>query len=180
MRGTAPFDRSKKAKAFLDSLGASRTALEKAIELAEYGDKRAIAARNLCEKDLDDKIRTIAGYVDVEAAGDPNVVLKAGFELRKRNNQPQPMTAPQTPIIKRTDTVGEIIFRWKPVPNSKNYHVEIRPITAGGTWKTTEFTTKARCVISGLTPGKKYAIRVKAMGADGIGPPSPALEFFAA
>ena len=180
MTTTAYFRKLPQAQNLIEELRASRTSLEKAIELAEYGDKRALAARNLCERDLDEKIRKLAGFVDVEAAGDEKLILSAGFELRRRNNQPRPMTPPLSPSLQRTETSGEIALRWKPVPNSKNYFIEISPADKPvKKWTTTTYSTKSRCVLEGLKPGAKYIVRVKAIGAHGVGPPSEPLEFIA-
>ena len=181
LEATDRFGQSRALKLHLVGLAASRKALEKAIGLSEYGDKRALGVRNLCERDLDEKIRRLATCVEAESGGEEAFILKAGFELRKRNNRPEPMPAPKSPALKRTDTGGEIILRWKPVPNSKNYHIELS--LAGKvpkTWQTTHYTTKSRCLIDGLKPGTKYTVRVRAMGAHGVGPPSKPLEFYAA
>lgn len=180
MTNNAHFRSVPKAQDLITELASSRNALEKAIELAEYGDKRALAARNLCEKDLDEKIRKLAGFVNVEAGGDETLIQAAGFELRRRNNQPKPMTPPLSPNLKRTETSGEIALQWKPVPNSKNYFIEISPADKPvKNWKTTTYSTKSRCVIDGLNPGAKYIVRVRAIGAHGVGPPSESLEFIA-
>jgi hypothetical protein len=41
-----------KNRKLIQELKSAQVALEKAIEMAEYGDRRAIAARNLCVKNL--------------------------------------------------------------------------------------------------------------------------------
>lgn len=180
MERSSHFRDSRRAHRMLGELAASRKSLEKAIDLAAYGDKRALAARDLCEKNLDDKIRRLAGLVDVESGGDAAAIRSAGFELRKRNNRPRPMTAPQSLTLKRTERSGEIALRWKPVPNSRNYFIELmRAEKPTGSWKTKTYSTKSGCLIDGLTPGGKYRVRVRAIGARGVGPPSEVLEFIA-
>ena len=57
-RVTSGLKRSKifsRNKALIEELTSACKALEKAIEMAEYGDRRALAARNLCVKNLDAK-----------------------------------------------------------------------------------------------------------------------------
>lgn len=163
-----------KNKKLIEELTSAQNALQKAIDMAEYGDRRAIAARNLCVKNLDAKLRQAASYVEAFNNGDKKEIELTGFELRKRNNQPTALGHPENFRIKRTDNTGELLLMWSPVKNSKNYLVQsCKKKNAENTdWQTISYSTKSRCLIDNLEPGKTYYFRVLAIGAGGIGPPS--------
>lgn len=166
----------------LEALSTRTALLEKSLELAEFGDKRALSARKLCERELEAVLRQAATYVEHHAAGDEQLIRKAGFDLRSANNRTLPVAAPSDLKIKRTEVEGELLLSWKPVPNSKNYLVQTctKEPDEKSTWHTHEYSTKSRCTVSGLKPGTRYWIRVLAIGAAGIGPPSEVKNIMAA
>lgn len=198
LRGLSPSEKAEKAKKvesgirkskvlkankeITQELGSARLALEKAIEMAAYGDRRAIAARNLCLKKLEEQLRKAAAFVDAFSNGDEKVILEAGFELRKRNNRPAELTAPEKFTLKRTEKSGEVVLSWAPVPNSKNYLIQTCTTKSAkkNDWLTIHYSTRSRCTITDLTPGKVYHFRVLAIGAGGIGPPSSTEAIMAA
>ncbi len=171
-----------KNKKLIEELTSAQNALNKAIEMAEYGDRRAIAARNLCVKNLDAKLRQAASYVEALSNGDKEEIELTGFELRKRNNQAAELSHPENFRIKRTDNTGELQLIWSPVKNSKNYLVQscLKKEAKNTDWTTISYSTKSRCLVDNLEPGKTYYFRVLAIGAGGIGPPSKIESIMAA
>ncbi len=161
-------------KDLITELTSARESLEKAMEMAAYGDRRAIAARNLCLKRMEEKLRKAAAYVDAFSNGDEELIRNAGFELRKKNNQPTPLKHPGNFRIKRTEVSGELTLTWSPVTNAKNYLVQScrKKSPRKADWLTIHYSTRSRCTITDLKPGKTYYFRVLAIGAGGIGPPS--------
>ena len=159
----------------------ARRSLEKAIEMAAFGDKRAIGARKLCEKQLDENLRSAAAYVDHVAKGNEKLILAAGFQLRKRNNKPAELEKPKGLKVMRTDNSGEFKLNWKPVRNSKSYLVQFtdKKQNSDNDWNT-QFSTQSRCVLTELKPGKIYSIRILAVGAKGVSLPSELVEIMAA
>jgi hypothetical protein len=171
-----------KNEKLIEELTSARNALSKAIDMAEYGDRRALAARNLCVKNLDAKLRQAASYVEAFSSGIKEEVESAGFELRKRNNQPATLGHPEDFRLKRTENAGELLLIWTPVRNSKNYLVQncLKKEAKNTDWTTINYSTKSRCLVDNLEPGKTYYFRVLAIGAGGIGPPSRIQEIMAA
>jgi len=163
-----------KNKKLIEELTSAQVALSKAIEISEYGDRRAIAARNLCVKNLDAKLRKAASYIEAFSNGSREAIENCGFEIRILNNQPQPLGLPENFRIKRTEKDGELLLIWSPVKNSKNYLIQSCMTDSKGKsdWMTISYSTRSRCIIDNLEPGKKYYFRVLAIGAGGIGPPS--------
>ncbi|NEN24985.1 hypothetical protein G3O08_15905 [Cryomorpha ignava] len=171
----------KKHKALIRDLIKSRNSLIQAIEMAAFGDKRAIGARNLCEKQLDSIIRKAAAYVNHESNGCDELIVSAGFELRKRNNTPSELESPEGLKIKRTEKSGELKLNWKPVKNSRNYLVQFtaKKPAKKTDWETL-FSTRSGCFLNALIPGKIYRIRILAVGAKGVSEPGEMIEIMAA
>ncbi len=156
--------------------------LDKAITMAEFGDKRAIAARRLCEKELEKALRNMALAIEQNALGNPERITACGFEVRSSNNQSKPLEAPENLQAKRGEQEGCILLRWQAVPNSKSYLVQTstQAPDKNTTWQTSGFSTRSRCSIDALKPGTVHWFRVLAIGAKGIGPPSPTVSIMAA
>jgi hypothetical protein len=163
-----------KNKKLIKELSSAQVALSKAIEMAEYGDRRAIALRNLCVRNIDAKIRQAASYVEAFSNGNEEEILKSGFEIRRRNNRTQPLSRPENFSIRRTENEGELRLSWSPVKNSKNYLIQTCTSKSEKSrkWLTILYTTKSRCLVDNLKLGTTYHFRVLAIGAGGIGPPS--------
>lgn len=169
-------------KELITEIENSKEALKKAIELAAYGDKRALEHRRNCERQMDDVLRKAAAFVNHTSHGKPELIESAGFDLRKRNNKPEKLSNPQELKIKRTDKSGELILSWKPVKNSRNYLIQTRTKKPekDSTWETRAFSTRSRCTLDELKPGKTYWIRTLAVGAKGVSKPSNIVEIMAA
>ncbi len=165
----------------LDELENGCEMLEKAIEMAEFGDKRALALRKLCEQKLVNQIRQVATLVNHVSKGDDSIIIASGFEVQKRNNQPLKMARPENLKCTRTESEGTIVLSWKSVVNSKNYMVQLseKPPKKDGDWMAKGFSTRSRLQIDGLKPGKKYWLRTIAIGAKGLGPPSEVMQIIA-
>lgn len=171
----------KNNKELISELSKSGKSLRQAIEMASFGDKRAIGARKLCEQQLDSIIRKAAAFVNHESNGNDDLITAAGFELRKRNNKSSELHSPEGLKIKRTEKSGELKLNWKPVKNSRNYLVQYtaKKPTKKNDWETL-FSTRSVCLLNTLTPGKIYRIRIFAVGAKGVSEPSEMAEIMAA
>lgn len=171
-----------KEKTLIAEIESARNALNEAIELSAFGDKRALDERRKCEKNMDDVLRKAAAFVNHSSDGNPELITSAGFDLRKRNNKPLKLPNPQELKVKRTENSGELSLSWKPVKNSRNYLVQTRTKKPekDSVWDTRAYSTKSRCTIDTLKPGKTYWIRILAVGAKGVSPPSNIIEIMAA
>lgn len=171
-----------KEKTLIAEIEKARKSLDEAIELAAFGDKRALDERRCCERKMDEVLRKAAAFVNHSSEGNPELIKSAGFDLRKRNNKPLKLPNPQELKVKRTEKSGELILSWKPVKNSRNYLVQTRTKKPekDSIWETRAYSTRSRCVIDQLKPGKTYWIRTLAVGAKGVSPPSNIIEIMAA
>lgn len=156
--------------------------LEKAITMAEFGDQRAIAARKLCEKQLDTAIRNMGHAIERLSKHSRTFIEACGFEVRSTNNRSEPLQAPEGLDVKRLEIPGSVYIKWKPVTNSKNYLIQTSTKTPNKktNWQTSGFSTRSRCTLDALKPGTTYWFRILAIGAKGIGPPSEAISIMAA
>ncbi len=166
----------------LDELTIRLNMLEKSLELAEFGDKRAVAARKLCEKELEKTMRQVAIFVEHACKGDTELIESSGFEVRSVNNRSRPLESPNELKLKRLEPPGSVQLSWKTVPNSKNYLVQMcsREPYEKTTWIITGYTTRSRFVVDDLKLGSTYWFRIMAIGASGIGPPSEIQSIMAA
>jgi len=192
LRGKNAEQKLKMARHILDQLEKSEKLPEKltrdlrynirylklAIDQAAFGDRRKIAERKAEENLLSSTIKRIALEVNQMARGNEHVIRECGFEVRKSNNKPKILHPPVELKYKRTNRDGEIRLSWKPVPNSRSYVVEYREI-GRRKWKS-EFTTRSRICFEELTAGKKFEVRVKAIGAKGLSKSSSICRFMAA
>lgn len=156
--------------------------LEKAVAMAEFGDKRAVAAKQLCEKQVESTIRSMGQAAEQLGKGDRKVIEGCGFEVRSTNNRSAPLSQPKELAAKRLETEGAVALKWSPVQNCKSYLVQMCTEDSKKkiNWQTGSYSTRSKCVIDALKPGKVYRFRVLAIGAKGIGPPSATVSIMAA
>lgn len=143
------------------------------------GDRIAIANRNTVTDELKNMLRKLSLYVSFVADGDGDVILSAGFELRKVANPTAPLQRPSSLQAKRTNHQGMVKLKWKPVVNSMSNHVEMTtsdPKEENSEWETVGITSQSKITIGTLIPGTYYWFRVKAYGRrDESGYSDPAL-----
>jgi hypothetical protein len=156
--------------------------LEKAITMAEFGDKRALAARQMCEKYVEVAMRNVGVAIEHASGQNGNVIEACGYEVRSTNNRSTPITKPEGLEVKRLEKPGSIVLKWNPVPNSKSYLVQTstQAPNKNTNWQTSGFSTRSRCTLDALKLGTTYWFRILAIGAKGIGPPSASVKKMAA
>jgi hypothetical protein len=86
---------------------------------------------------------------------------------------PQPVGAlpmPTNVSVVNGPGAGELSLRWKPVRGAKSYVVEQRADGASpDAWLAAASSTKAKATVKGLVNGRKYWLRVAAVGTAGQG-----------
>jgi predicted phage tail protein len=114
-------------------------------------------------------LSVLGAGVEHIAAGDTAVVLRSGFEPQADRVPIGPLAAPQNVEAVMADQEREIRVRWRSVRGARIYVVE--NLLDGATeWIQSGITTKVSFNASGLQSGKKYRVRVRAVGAAGLGP----------
>jgi hypothetical protein len=164
-----PFVRS------LDDLDAAIIRLEQSYYDALNHDVQKVALRKTAHEELKIILRNIATYVQLVANGDETLLKTSGFDLRHpqpKSKSPGPLTAPIV-TVKRGKESGTFLVKASIVAYALSYEVQITEgdPTVEENWK--EFDTVGRASriwIHGLTRGREYSIRVRAIGANGRGP----------
>ena len=119
--------------------------------------------------DLKLNLAMLADYVQDESDGDPNKIHSAGMQVMGERTPVGPMPPVENLKVSMSDAEGTLNSEWQPVFGAFVYLVEMAP-APDGPWTQMSATTKARHTLTNLTPGTKYWVRVRAVGAAGSGP----------
>ncbi len=114
-------------------------------------------------------LNSLGAGVEHIAEGDTTIVLASGFDIQAERAPVGPLSAPQNLRATMADVEGTVNARWNGVHGARTYVVECAPET-GGEWKQAGITTKVSLALTGLQSGRKYRVRVCAIGAAGQGP----------
>lgn len=140
------------------------------IVAASMGGIMATATKNTWRLDLEDKLRKTANYVQTNADNDMEKMLSSGFEPASTNRVSYPLPQPEVPTVKNGPST-QLVVSVNTIANARSYETRLK--TEGGTeWQPSTFTTGARRItVSGLTPGERYTVQVRALGgATGFSP----------
>lgn len=159
-------------EADLTKLAGAATSLEGRNNNFKSAEQLVISTLDLRDtqrREVERLLRVLGVGVEHTAAGDTQVLLASPFELQAEPTPVGPMPAPQNVRVTASEMEGEIIARWKTVRGAKSYVVECC-LEGAPDWSQAGVTTKARITLKGLNSGKKYRVRVRAVGAAGTGP----------
>ncbi len=153
-------------------LGGVLTALEARINAVNDKETELEQAQVALDQQRAEAINVLASLgagVESIAAGETTIMVASGFELHAERAPIGPLAAPQNVRAAFADHAGQVICRWGGVRGARSYIVECAPEN-GGDWKHAGVTTKVSFTLTGLESGKKYRVRVCAIGAAGQGP----------
>lgn len=155
----------------LDTLSLARQALGEAAAKAFGGGHAAIALRWILHAELERHMVQLSKYVVFKAHGDLAAQITSGFEPRTPPNRIMHLPPPASIQPMRSDYVGNILLKWGAVHGARTYQVEVNALGADNedAWTLSVSTTRRRTEVSGLVPGKFYWLRVRAIGAAGVG-----------
>ena len=138
---------------------------------AEDGSRRDRVARDTSGTELKEMLRILANYVAMVAAGDANIILSSGFDIRSEAEPNPPLTIPAALKAMRTSHSGVVNLDWNPVPNALTYRIMMTindPNLANAEWTSAAITSKSKAEISNLSPGQYYWFKVQAIGRTGM------------
>ena len=144
-------------------------ALAAAINAAMGGSKEAYALKRTAVRNMQNLMRVLADYVNGVAAGDPDLIINAGFEATKQREPIGELPPPTSLSARVSSKSGVIKLDWDVVHGSNLYTVDINlgDPNVESDWAPVHATTKSRCDITALDPGKFYWFRVRANGTAG-------------
>lgn len=144
-------------------------ALAAAINAAMGGSREAHQLKRTAIRNMQNLMRVLADYVNGVAAGDPDLIVNAGFESTKQREPVGQLPPPTSLSAMVSNKSGVIKLDWDVVPGNDLYTVDINETDSNeeSAWSPVYSTTKSRCEISALEPGKFYRFRVRANGTAG-------------
>lgn len=152
---------------------ASIEAATVAVELADAErlnndgkqDRLALRVRMSGLKDL---LVLLAAHVQVASGGDAEIIVSAGFAVRRKPQPAGPLPAPANLRARLAPLRGAIHLHWRGVRHRSGYEVEIAPGDAQ--WRRLLAQSSTYCTVQGLESAVTYRFRVRAFGAAGQGP----------
>lgn len=160
------------------TLGDFTTAIDRldtAVQAYDFSRSRIEKLeRDMAFADLKAKRAELGAYVQSISAGDPELIMSAGFEVEK---VPQPMgelPAPLNVLAMTRPYPGSIEVRFGGVKGRLSYQVYIcsGDPKVESDWSLVATTGKTRTIINGLISNGVYFFRVAALGATGLSPMS--------
>ena len=150
-------------KVSLADLGALLTAYQDAMSAATLGGPKDSAAFREARGALVRALRQIVAYIHSLGLTKESDVLSSGFDLAVWNTRQTPLT---TPVLGRLDNSvsTQLTLKMRAVANAKAYEVQFSA-DGGQTWQRLGIYPHTQgIVMTGLTPGVVYALRVRAVG----------------
>jgi hypothetical protein len=133
------------------------------VAAAVNGTPAQTLAKKTLRAALIASLDTLTTYVELTANNDPQKILSSGFDLAStaRNAAVPGMTT----ILSVTNTAsGKLGLELQPADNAWCYIVEYTALPNGAV-KTITFTNAHDAVLTGLTSGTMYSMRVLVMGS---------------
>jgi hypothetical protein len=139
-----------------------QTAFSDAITAAAHGGTPLTAAKNEARDALIAALRQTAAYVQSLT---PNLtvsqVLSSGFDVVNASNVPSPLTQPVFTLD--NSMPGQLAVYLTAVPNAKAYQVQFA--AGAGAWQEAGIYPNTKgIVLTGLTAGTIYNVRIRAVG----------------
>jgi len=137
--------------------------LRSAISAADTGGQQQLAARNKAYKAVTAALRKNANYVEIAADNDLEKLLSSGFTPVNTNHAQAPLDQPTIVDIENLATT-QLLIRLLPILNAKSYQAQTGAAAAGPWQEAGIYSQARRIVLTGLTPGTVYFVRVRAIG----------------
>jgi hypothetical protein len=127
--------------------------------------KTAVRIKNEKRAAVEASLNVRADYVGKTAKGVESIITSANFSARAAATPTNSL--PRVENLKATmgDDAGAVDLGWDGnIKGKRGFLVEWREHTDAAEWGGGKFVTASKCTIDGLTPGKVYAFRVRALG----------------
>ena len=150
-------------------------AYQSALTATQAGDKTRKVERESARTRLSNDLNLLAFYVQTQAQGDDSKLATTGYPLKQPSNRTRMRELPGAPenfeVIRGTVS-GMIVIRASPVLEAGSYTVQIATAdpTLESNWSEVgSYKNCGRIELQGLTPGKIYSVRMRALGVAGQG-----------
>jgi hypothetical protein len=150
-------------------------AYQTAYQAALGRDTFKIAQRKDARDVLTGIFKRLANYLELVADGDATMLASTGYELRRETASSATVTtlsAPQGLTLKHGELSGVLILHAIRMPNAASYEAQIADSdpTVEANWKSEGIHVHCSHIeLTGLTPGKRYSVRLRGIGIPGPG-----------
>ena len=152
----------------LADLVAARDAFTAALAVSIEGSLVDKAIKNQCRREVINQHHIMIPHVLVASAGDRVMAVKSGYSIAK-DPAPVPEVTPAQGIkIENGLNPGELQLSFNKVPGAKSYVYQCTPdpLTEASVWNMHVGTVR-KYLFTGLETGKRYWVRVVAVGIKG-------------
>ena len=162
----------------IDDLGVVIEKFRDAYNLAQGGGLHALAVRDTVREELNLAVYTVGHQIETLAINDPQLIPLTGYELRKRRGRSTNITAdnsPLSPLLSMSHGThpGMLIGKAPRVSYAGSYELQMTigdPNVEEGWTTVCQRKYCKRLEVSGLVSGQKYYFRLRAIGANNVGP----------
>ena len=165
MTGNASFTTPDPALADLTAIAAKLESDFNKREASDQTTQQLTTVLNTTEADADRLLSAEGSYVEGKSKGDETQIRSAGMDVRGAAQSAGDLTAPGNLSVTAGDHDAELDASWDRVSGAKSYLIQISPdpITATS-WTQSGASTKSSFTAADLESGKKYWLRVAALG----------------
>jgi len=169
----------------LEQLTAAYTAFEEAYHASLTRDTVKIAQRNATRQTLTEILKRLALSLELMAQGDVTALTTTGFELRHdivRTNSNELLPAPTDFRVTHGQLSGSFDVHVTRLPGAGSYEVHIAEDNPNleSNWRHAITSVNSlHIIVTGLTPGKNYWVRIRGIDSNGGGVWSDPISIFA-
>ncbi len=161
--------------ATLSDLTNAQIAYKTAYQDALSQDKSKVIHRNECRVVLIAMLKNMATYCELVAQGNVSILETSGYDLRRETthiNTYDPLPAPSDFRLTQGAFSGTIDLDLSRLAGSASYEVQTTQLdpTIDANWIHALWSsTSSHIQLTGLIPGQSYWVRIRGIGANGVG-----------
>jgi len=153
----------------LAAASAENRALRKKLAKLETALKVVRGEIHASDLKVNKALASLGNHVQRTSGGDAIIILGAGMDVMGQARRLGPLPAVTELSVRRADHEGHLRCRWRPIHGAFAYEIQLA-LKPDGPWKFATASSRCDCTLPCLTPGVKYWVRVRAIGAAGQGP----------
>lgn len=150
-------------------------AYQEAYQAAIGHDTHKIAKRHAAREYLVGILKRLANYLELASYGDASALGSTGYQVSRETTRPTVpvvLTAPTGMSVKRGELGGVLVVHATRLQGAGSYEVQLAESdpTQESNWNTAGIHVHCSHIeLTGLTPGKRYSVRLRGIGSAGPG-----------
>jgi len=148
----------------LEATKTSKGEFDTSLAAAQFGGIEKTAAKNLKRTALEENLKTLGLYVQMNCKNNLSILLSSGFSAKRNSEHIGVLDKPKNFRVEQGPFQGSLKLTVNAVKGANIYVYQMTeaPVTPQSQW--TIKLGKKSIIIEGLIPGKEYAFRVAAKG----------------